>query len=364
MKKLLFIRYKKSKNILEGGEQGSQKNYNVLARLLGEENINVEYIHNENKRNNLFDYLFGILSMFWNYYFGLSPKRVREIVKKSADFDYVWIDRSVFGVIAKKLKQSSYQGKVICFFHNVEHPYFSAKIPKLMPYRPIVLHCANKNDAYSCRYADKIIALNRRDEQEINKRYHRRADILIPVAFADKLQITNHKLQIMQPPLNCLFVGAYFRPNNEGIKWFVKNVLPHVDIELKIVGKGMNKLKDELSISNFPLSIHSDVPDLLPFFEEADLIILPIFEGAGMKVKTCEALMYGKNILGSTEAFEGYEIDYEKVGGLCNTAKEFIAKIQNFAANPCPKFNEYSRQVFLEKYSENAVVERFKQLLA
>ena len=28
-----------------------------------------------------------------------------------------------------------------------------------------------------------------------------------------------------------------------------------------------------------------------------------------MKVKTCEALMYGKNILGTTETFEGYELD-------------------------------------------------------
>ncbi len=39
-----------------------------------------------------------------------------------------------------------------------------------------------------------------------------------------------------------------------------------------------------------------------------DYIISPIFVGGGMKVKTCEALMYGKNIIGTSESFEGYDI--------------------------------------------------------
>jgi hypothetical protein len=368
VQKLLFIRYKKSKSILEGGEQGSQKNYSMLARLLGEENISVEYIHSESKKTGLLGYLSGFLYMFGHYYFGLSPGRVREIVKKAADFDYAWIDRSVFGIIAKKLKQSGYKGKVVCFFHNVEVPYFLAKIPKLTPYRPVVVRCVDKNDGYSCRYADKIIALNRRDEQEIEKRYRRKADALIPVAFKDNLRAAGYAPRATQQPLKCLFVGAYFRPNNNGIRWLVKNVLPYVDVELKIVGKGMDKLRNELRISALKLrskiSIHSDVPCIAPFFEEADLMILPIFEGAGMKVKTCESLMYGKNILGTTEAFEGYEVDYGQAGGLCNTAEEFIAAIQSFEANPRPKFNEYSRRIFLEKYSEDAVVEKFQRIIA
>ena len=41
-----------------------------------------------------------------------------------------------------------------------------------------------------------------------------------------------------------------------------------------------------------------------------------------MKVKTCEALMFGKNIIGTKEAFEGYELDYQKVGAMCNTKEE------------------------------------------
>jgi glycosyltransferase involved in cell wall biosynthesis len=73
--------------------------------------------------------------------------------------------------------------------------------------------------------------------------------------------------------------------------------------------------------------------------------------------------MYGKNIIATDEAFVGYEVDYDKVGGKCNTTEEFIARIKDFEENPRPKFNAYSRQMFLEKYSEEAVVERFKKVL-
>lgn len=38
-------------------------------------------------------------------------------------------------------------------------------------------------------------------------------------------------------------------------------------------------------------------------------MVMPIFSGSGMKVKTAEALMYGKFLIGTKEAFEGYEID-------------------------------------------------------
>jgi hypothetical protein len=361
MKKLLFIRYKKAKNILEGGEQGSQKNYNVLSKLLGEENVTVYYIHDESKKKNIPDYIKAFFFLPANYFYGLTPKRVRKIVQIAQEYDYVFIDRSVFGILAKRLKETEYKGKIITFFHNVEVSYFSAKLPSFLPWRPFVLHNVNNNDRYSCQYSDKIIALNDRDEKELIKRYDRKADILIPVAFKDKYKNTNYSNELTSIKPVCLFLGAYFLPNNEGIKWFIEQVYPFVDIQLEIVGKGMDKFKRENNIDP-AIKIYSNVPELESFFERADIMVLPIFKGGGMKVKTCEALMYGKNILGTTETFEGYDVDFDKVGGLCNTKEEYIRKINEFIKNPRPRYNAYSRQQFLEKYSEDAVVDKFEQI--
>lgn len=358
---IFFIRYKKSKNILEGGEQGSQKNYNVLSQIVGEDHITTYYIHDENRKKTVWDYAKGVFYFPFNYYFGLTPKRVKEIVSLAMGYDVVFIDRSVFGIIAKKLKETNYKGRIISFFHNVEVPYFKAKLGD-KPGVGLILRCIDQNDRYACRYSDKTIALNPRDDGELYRRYGRHADVLIPVAFKDKYLKDQYSAEMTSSQPLCLFLGAYFPPNNEGIVWFVKQVLPQVNIQMRVVGKGMAQLKaEEPALKD--IEVISDVPDLLPYFEEADIMILPIFKGSGMKVKTCESLMYGKNIIATDEAFVGYELDYDKVGGKCNTAEEFIARIKDFEENPRPRFNTYSRQMFVKKYSEEAVVDKFRKVL-
>lgn len=364
MPKLLFIRYKKTKTIFEGGEQCSQKNYNVLAKLLGEDNITTYYIHDENDKKRIVDYIIGSLLFLRNNFFGLTPRKVKYILSIAHDYDYVFIDRSVFGIIAKKLKSHGYNGRIITFFHNVEVAYFKAKMQKYNPLQRLILNCVDNNDRFSCQFSDKIITLNVRDTQEIEKQYKRQSDVIVPIAFKDsyiknnisKIELTNHKLE-------CLFLGTYFPPNNEGIIWFIKNVLPHVDIKLTIVGKGMAQLQKDEPIVMQNIEIVSDAPSLLEYFEEADVMILPIFNGSGMKVKTCEALMYAKNIIASNEALEGYELDYNKMGAKCNTEEEFISAINDFIGTPRPKYNEYVRSVFLKKYSEEAVIDQFRKVL-
>ena len=111
------------------------------------------------------------------------------------------------------------------------------------------------------------------------------------------------------------------------------------------------------------IEVVSDAPSLEPYFLEADVMVLPIFSGSGMKVKTCESLMYGKNILGTNETFEGYEVDYKQVGGLCNTAEDFIVALQELATNPRPRWNAYSRNAFVTHYSLEAQKEMFKRFM-
>ena len=358
---ILFIRYKKSVSIMDGGEQVSQKNFNVLSRIVGEDHVTTCYIHDETRGKTLFDYVKGVFFFPFNYFFGLTPVRVRRIVRQAQSFDVVFIDRSVFGILAKRLKRSGYQGRIITFFHNAEVLYFKAKLGR-MPGRGVVLRCVDRNDRYACLYADRIITINQRDDNEIFQCYGRRGDIMIPVAFKDKYKKESYPQALTAKKPLCLFLGAYFPPNNEGLLWFVNNVLPQVEIRLKVVGKGMARLKEEESALQ-DIEVINDAPDLLPFFEEADIMILPIFKGSGMKVKTCESLMYGKNILATDEAFIGYNVDFDRVGGKCNTAEEYIARLRDIIRNPRPRFNAYSRQVFLENYTEEAMEAKFREVL-
>ena len=362
MKRALFVTFKKNSGILNGGGIANQRNLIMTQKVLGEDFVDTIYLHDDSKKRSLWNLFVSALSFPFGYFNGMIPTKVSEIANRAMNYDYVFISTTVLGILAKKLKEQGYKGTIIAHFHNVESIYYDSLLPKRMPLRSIVINCAAKNDRYCCQYADKILTLNKRDSTLLHKMYGRGADLLVPIALEDKCETAEFDRDTMtgKRPL-CIFLGSYFTANAEGITWFVKNVLPHVNINLKIVGRGMAQLKDDDKCFK-DIEIINDAPALTPYFHAADFMVLPIFSGSGMKVKTCESLMYGKNILGTDEAFEGYSLDAERVGGRCNDANEFIARIRHFCANPIPRFNEYARKTYEENYSEESSLCVFRKV--
>lgn len=356
----LYIGFKKQKGILEGGGLANLRCLRTLKKRFGEENVTAHYIMDESERRPLWSYAYAILLFLFNYHNGLTPKKVRHIIDMAHNYDVVFLSTSVIAIIAKELKKNGYQGKIVTHYHNVESIYYDAIMPKWLPGRKIVINCAANNDRYGCLYSDKIITLSERDSRYLEKHYGRKADAIIDVSLEDTyipLEGEEGATLTGRRP-KCIFLGSYSKPNNDGVLFFVKNVLPYVDIDFKVVGKGMSKLKQENKCMENVETL-SDVPDLRPYFEEADFMILPVFAGSGMKIKTCESLMYGKNILASSESLEGYHLDPEKIGGLCNTANDYIKRLKYYIEHPIPRFNAYSRKVYLDNHSEAATYNKF-----
>lgn len=109
------------------------------------------------------------------------------------------------------------------------------------------------------------------------------------------------------------------------------------------------------------VKILSNIKDLTPYYQNALCMVMPIFTGGGMKVKTAEALMYGKIIVGTKESFEGYETNATGIFIECNNKEEFISKINKLLPKVQP-YNIDSRKLFLEKYSFEATLKQFKEL--
>ena len=77
-------------------------------------------------------------------------------------------------------------------------------------------------------------------------------------------------------------------------------------------------------------------------------------------MKTAETLKYGKYIIGTKESLEGYDVTPE-IATVCNTAAAFIEAIGSYQ-RPF-KFNPPSRQLFRQKYSYDAVISSYANLL-
>ena len=87
--------------------------------------------------------------------------------------------------------------------------------------------------------------------------------------------------------------------------------------------------------------------------------------GSGMKSKTAEALMYGKPILGTKEAFEGYDTDPAKVGALCNTATEFIETIGKIQQDYdwIEQHGIYARKEYKTRYDYKISLNEFRSFM-
>ena len=331
---------------ISGGLQLSLRNYNALC--FGN---SVTYF-------NLFDcYKISMLSkkinLLFGRYYALCGENEREALKLCEKMDVVWLETSQYGRLAKLIKLKYPSKKIITSFQNCEYKYVKQEYPCNL----IRQYVIKKNEDWACKYSDEIVVLNKRDGSVIQKLYGRIADAVIPISFSNR-QIEFSKEKISNIPA-ALFLGSNFYANIHGLKWFVEKVLPFVNIKLKIIGKDMDKANLP---KNDKLEFIGYVENLDTYIQNADFMIFPIFIGGGMKVKTCEALMHGKNIIGTGEAFMGYDVDFEKIGAKCETADEFIKAINEFPKKFGNKFNEYSRNMFLEKYSDDIIFRQFAKV--
>lgn len=355
--KLLFISSRDVNKKSHGGFQCTNRNYLSFCEIIGHENVEVIDLKSGQQKT-----IFKRISKWINYLYGfsdgLSHHKIKTIIANSKDKDRIFIDSSVFGILAYYLKKEKFKGEIIYFFHNVEFNIQAqaVKMNILNFWRLILIYFNEKN---AVKYSDKLVVLNNRDGDELQKRYGIKKIHIIPISLTDTFK--EKQIEYTSAPPTLLFIGNNWYANIHGLRWFIRNVLDYVDINLQIVGSNMDKLKD--SFKHPKIEFLGYVQNLSTVLLNADYIISPIFKGSGMKVKTCEALMYGKNIIGTKEAFEGYEIDYQKAGAMCNNKEEFINTINNYCSVKREKFNEYSRNCFLDNYSFQATLTKFDELL-
>lgn len=355
-----------------GGYLGSKRNLENLQYIFGKK-LDIFNIKSTNLKRVINIVFFKRLELI-----SLSTeKQILSKIKKN-NYKMVFLDNSGYGYLCEKIKLKFPSIKIITFCHDINVCLFSSileeykkdrnGIKKVLRMSKLYFEKRNAklNEIKTFKYSDIIITLNSRDSQLLRKIYKRDSNAELGVT----LKNNNNQLykKSKEEKLKILFVGtASLKANVTGIEFFIDKVLKCLtNIELNIVGKGFEKYKENFENKNKNINVIGTVERLDQHYIDNDIIIAPIFAGGGMKVKTAEALSYGKTIFGTKEAFEGYEVDYKKVGGLCNTAEEFIEAITEYIEwwknNDKPTFNEYSYQIFKEKYSYEASMKKFEEI--
>lgn len=369
MKKVLMVSTQEFiQNRKDGGKLCAYRNYEMLKSVYSPQNIFLYIFGNEENQND--DHivckktnkkvLYRVKnSIFCTPFF--SNRQETELIEfiLQNKIDIVFFQRSFYGKLVKRLKRLGIESQI--FMENIEKNYFQNKMKRqnflyIFPY--VVTSLLERK---ALHYADSIICLTSRDADSVEEIYNRKCTAIIPMTFSDSYQ--NIDVQIDRNEKKLMFIGSLFPPNLDGIKWFVDNVMSSLDnFKLYIVGKNFEEKRYELEREN--VVIIGTVDDLIPYYSQNCALVMPILFGDGIKVKTAEAMMFGKVIFATENALIGYDVQDVKGIYQCDTAEEFINNINEFYQDEWIAFSNDVRKCFLENYENSRAIERYKKMIS
>jgi len=139
-------------------------------------------------------------------------------------------------------------------------------------------------------------------------------------------------------PAGLVFVANFMHPPNvDAAERLVTHIFPQVRARvpsavLAIVGA--NPPASFTSSGSDGVTITGRVPDVVPWMNDAAVVVAPLRVGAGMRVKVVEALAHGKAVVASPRGLEGLDVTDGVHVAVAETDAEFVTRIVELLESP------------------------------
>ncbi len=144
-------------------------------------------------------------------------------------------------------------------------------------------------------------------------------------------------------PKKMIFVGSLdWRPNLDGIQHFLRTTYPAIikaepKAKLDIVGRYPEPWLVAL-VKNYPnITLHSNVPDVIPHLSAAGMMIVPLRVGGGSRLKIIEAAANGLPVVSTRIGAEGLDFrggeHYLAAEQIEHMAEPIIRTMRNYDAS-------------------------------
>lgn len=235
-------------------------------------------------------------------------QQLNEVVAGSA-FDVVHVDHlhmAHYGVFLKK----RYGLPIVLRQHNVETAVMQRfardqKSVWLRWYARLQYRKLQRYEPNLCEQFDCCAMITPEDERRLQTMSPRTRTAVIP-AGVDLPSLAD---DISEEPGNILFLASLdWPPNVDGFLWFYENVLPLVQREapaarVSIIGKG--RAPRLQALASFGVRLIGFVDDVAPYLQAAEVCIVPLFAGGGMRIKILEMFAHRKAVVSTSVGCEG-----------------------------------------------------------
>ena len=257
--------------------------------------------------------------------------------------------------------------KILYRAHNIEHKIWqdlagqTNSFLKKNAYNYISKSLAHY-EKNSLAFCDSILTLNTIENSFFKHIYSQipchEVAISLGDARLDSKTFSNDKIKL-------LITGSMdWKPNLEGISWFLEKVWPHISkehFELTIAGKGIENWA-KASKSLFDFKLIGKYESVTHLFESHDLLLIPLFSGAGIRIKVIEAMQFGIPFIGTKIALDGIhgieELEIE------TNVKIWIEKINSIFENHVNlnSISEKNKKIYNSNYSNEIIKQQWQNV--
>lgn len=166
-----------------------------------------------------------------------------------------------------------------------------------------------REEARAFKEMDRVIICSQEDSDTLSGRFDRKQIAIVPntVRLPEQLppRASDGKLRL-------LFVGTLdYPPNEDAVKWLTESILPQIEqlvgtgiVTLTVIGHAPPRWMRERA-ANGAFALYADVPEVRPFYEACDVVVVPIRAGGGTRIKILEAFGFGRLVVSTTTGAEG-----------------------------------------------------------
>ncbi len=279
-------------------------------------------------------------------FFNLSPLQVisrnkLQNISINKSYDYLLLEGDYVGSVVNNY--SIRANKLIIRSHNDESHYFKnlSKSSKSLFRKVFYTTESYKFKRYTKKIydkADKIWFISKKEESIFKTSNSPTKSIHLPAPFS----ISDIKKPALKSK-SVLFVGSLFMDNNmEGILWYLNTIHSKICKEVKeykliiagSLGEGKEKEFTKIFGAYTNVDLHFNCNNLLELYSAATVFINPMLHGAGVKIKSVNAIVNGLPLVSTNVGVEGIGLTPNKEFLLGDTAADFSEAVTMLLQQP------------------------------